>query len=44
LLVPAFDHQGGVIVAACAGIAVLSLVSLLIGPALLPVLGARHAE
>lgn len=44
LLVPAFDDQTGVIAAACVGVAVLSLVSLLIGPALVPSLGPHHAE
>ena len=44
LLVPAFDDQISVIAAACAGIAVLVLVSYLTGPALARLLEARHAE
>jgi hypothetical protein len=44
LLVPTFDDQGGVITAACGGIAILALVSLLIGPALARLLEACHAE
>ena len=44
LLVPAFDDQAAVIAAACAGIAVLVLVSYLTGPALAQLLEARHAE
>jgi hypothetical protein len=44
LLVPAFEGQTGVIAAACVGVAVLALVSLLIGPALAPVLEVRRAE
>jgi hypothetical protein len=43
LLVPAFDDQIPVIAAACAGIAVLVLVSYLAGPALARILEARHA-
>ena len=44
LLVPAFDAQAGVITIACAALAILVLVSLLIGSALRPVLEASHAE
>ena len=44
LLVPAFDDQSGVIAGAIAGVAILALVSSLIGPALARSLGARHAE
>jgi hypothetical protein len=44
LLVPAFDDQAGVIAAACAGLAVLSLASLLVGPALLTWSEPRDAE
>jgi hypothetical protein len=44
LLVPTFDDQISVITAACAGIAVLVLVSYLAGPALARILEARHAE
>jgi hypothetical protein len=44
LLVPTFDDQISVITAACAGIAVLVLVSYLAGAALARILEARHAE
>ena len=48
LLLPSFDIQAGALVFACAGMAVLTLVSLMIGSALLLVLGpwpeVRHAE
>jgi hypothetical protein len=44
LLVPAFDDQAAVIAAACAGVAVLALASLLIGPALARLLEAPDAE
>ena len=44
LLVPAFDDQVPVVAAACAGIAILMLVSFLTGPALAQLLEARHAE
>jgi hypothetical protein len=44
LLVPAFDHQAGTVVAACAGLAALFFVSRMIGPTLGSVLEARHAE
>jgi hypothetical protein len=44
LLVPAFDNQIGPAVAACAALIALTFVSLVIGPALGPVLEARHAE
>ena len=44
LLVPAFGDQVLVVAAACAGIAVLLLVSYLTGPALAELLEARHAE
>lgn len=44
LLAPAFDDQAAVIAGACAGIAVLVLVSYLTGPALAQLLEARHAE
>jgi hypothetical protein len=44
LLVPAFDHQASVIAAACAGLAVLALVSLLIAPSFGNLLEAHHAE
>lgn len=48
LLLPAFDNQAGAMASACVGIAVLMLISLMIGSALRSVLGAsretRHAE
>jgi hypothetical protein len=44
LLVPAFDHQTGTIVAACASLTALTFISLVIAPALGPVLEVRHAE
>ena len=48
LLLPAFDNQAGAMASACVGIAVLVLISLMIGLALRSVLGpseeARHAE
>jgi hypothetical protein len=48
LLLPAFDLQAGAVASACVGIAVLVLISLMIGSALRSVLGlsqeARHAE
>jgi hypothetical protein len=44
LLVPAFDDQAAVTAGACAGIAVLALVSYLTGPALAQLLEARHAQ
>lgn len=44
LLVPTFDDQISVIASACAGVAVLVLVSYLAGPALARVLEDRHAE
>ena len=40
LLTPAFDVQGGVLAVACASLAVLAFVSLLIGSALEPWLGS----
>jgi hypothetical protein len=44
LLVPAFDLQIGTIVAACGELLVLTLISLVTGAALGPLLEARHAE
>lgn len=44
LLMPAFDHQASVIAAACAGLAVLALVSLLIGSSMGNLLEAHDAE
>jgi hypothetical protein len=44
LLVPAFDLQIGTIVAACGELLALTLISLVISPALGPMLEARHAE
>jgi hypothetical protein len=44
LLVPAFDAQLTVVAVACAVIAILALVSFLIGPTLATSLEARHAE
>ena len=44
LLVPAFDAQPAVVAVACVVLAVLALVSLVIGSALPPLLDARHAE
>lgn len=44
LLVPAFDIQIASVVAACAALVALTLVSLVVGAALGPVLEARHAE
>jgi hypothetical protein len=44
LLIPSFDDQARVIAAACAGLAVLALVSLLIGPPLAQLLEAHRAE
>jgi hypothetical protein len=44
LLVPAFDHQAAVIAAACAGLAILALLSLLIGASVGQLLEAHHAE
>ena len=44
LLVPAFDDQADVTAGAIAGVAILAVISSLIGPALARSLGARHAE
>jgi hypothetical protein len=44
LLVPSFDHQGSVLAATCASVAVLASLSLLIGPAAAKLLERRHAE
>jgi hypothetical protein len=44
LLVPTFDLQIGTIVAACGELLALTLVSLMTGAALVPMLEARHAE
>ena len=46
LLVPPFDAQAGVVAVACATVAALALISLLIGTAVGPALemGVRHAE
>jgi hypothetical protein len=44
LLLPAFDHQAGVVAAAGGSAAILALVSILTGPAMAQWLEARHAE
>jgi hypothetical protein len=44
LLAPAFDNPTGTVVAACAALIALILISLVIGSALGPVLERRHAE